>query len=157
MLAELQHLQTLISRLTEQLNSKQLENSELQEQLCIQTVNPEDEAARAELQLKVDHLQSMYDQSEKNKSELIERHETLELAHIELSESLSQAHQQIALLEQGKLILENQNEQFNETKTQLESERDALIRKNDFAKQKVEAIIHRLSMLGQTSSSNSNL
>ena len=157
MLAELQHVQTLISRLTEQLRTKQLENTELQEQLCIQTVNPADEAARAELQEKVEQLQASLTQSEQEKLELADRHQALELAHLALSDSLSQAQLQIAALEQHKVELEAQSQQFEETKTQLEIERDALLRKNDFAKQKVEAIIHRLSMLGQAAATDSTL
>jgi uncharacterized protein (TIGR02449 family) len=157
MLAELQHLQTLVSRLTEQLQTEQLENLELQEQLAAQSVNPEDEAARAELQQQVEQLQTLHAQSEQEKSELADRHQALELAHLELSESQSQAQQKIEALEQSNLLLESQFAQFDETKTQLEAERDALLRKNDFAKQKVEAIIHRLSMLGQTATADSNL
>ncbi len=150
MLAELQHLQTLISRLTEQLHAKRLENQQLQEQLAIPTVNPEDEEARIALQEKVEQLQALHSQSEQEKLELTSRHEALELAHIELTEQHAHAQQQITALEQSKQTLEQQYAQFNETKAQLEAERDALLRKNDFAKQKVEAIIHRLSMLGQT-------
>jgi uncharacterized protein (TIGR02449 family) len=157
MLAELQHVQTLISRLTEQLDNKQIENEALQEQLCVQTVNPEDEAARSELQRKVEQLQALLVQSEREKSELADLHNTLELAHIELSESHSKAQQHIAALEQSNLSLDHQVALFDETKTQLEAERDALLRKNDFAKQKVEAIIHRLSMLGQNAATDSNL
>lgn len=157
MLAELQHVQTLIGRLTEQLRIKQLENTELQEQLCIQTVNPADEAARAELQQKVEQLQASLAQSEQEKLELADRHQALELTHLTLSDSLSQAQLQITALEQQKLALETQYAQFDEIKAQLETERDALLRKNDFAKQKVEAIIHRLSMLGQTATTDSNL
>ncbi len=157
MLAELQHVQTLIGRLTEQLRIKQLENTELQEQLCIQTVNPADEAARVELQQKVEQLQASLTQSEQEKLELAERHQALELTHLTLSDSLAQAQLQITALEQQKLALETQYAQFDEIKAQLETERDALLRKNDFAKQKVEAIIHRLSMLGQTATTDSNL
>ena len=157
MLAELQHVQTLIGRLTEQLRIKQLENTELQEQLCIQTINPADEAARAELQQKVEQLQASLAQSEQEKLELADRHQALELTHLTLSDSLSQAQLQITALEQQKLALETQYAQFDEIKAQLETERDALLRKNDFAKQKVEAIIHRLSMLGQTATTDSNL
>jgi uncharacterized protein (TIGR02449 family) len=157
MLAELQHVQTLISRLTEQLDSKQLENLELQEQLCVQTVNPEDEASRTELQRKVEQLQAFLIQSEHEKSELADRHQTLEVAHLALSESHSQVQQHIAALEQSKLSLDNQFALLDESKAQLEAERDALLRKNDFAKQKVEAIIHRLSMLGQNAATDSNL
>ncbi|MDE2419880.1 MAG: hypothetical protein KGO49_01715 [Gammaproteobacteria bacterium] len=157
MLAELQHVQTLIGRLTEQLHTKQLENAELQEQLCLQTVNPEDEAVRAELQQHVAQLEAQYAQSEQEKLELKDRHQALELTHLALSDSFSQAQLQITELEQQKLALENQYAEFNEIKAQLEAERDALLRKNDFAKQKVEAIIHRLSMLGQTATTDSNL
>jgi chromosome segregation ATPase len=157
MLAELQHVQKLISRLTEQLDSKQLENLELQEQVCLQTVNPKDEAARTELQHKVDQLEALLIQSDQEKSELAERLQTLELAHIELSKSHSQAQQNIAALEKSKLSLDQQVALIDETKIQLEVERDALLRKNDFAKQKVEAIIHRLSMLGQNATTDANL
>jgi uncharacterized protein (TIGR02449 family) len=157
MLAELQHVQTLIRRLTEQLDNLKAENLELQKQLSLHTVNPVAEAARVDLQLKVEQLQIMYTQSEQEKAELANQHHALELAHLELSELHSQAQKQISALEQSKILLENQSSQSDETKAQLESERDALLRKNDFAKQKVEAIIHRLSMLGQTATTDLSL
>lgn len=163
MLAELQHLQTLISRLTEQLETKKLENQFLQEELATSTVRPEDEQARQALVQQLEQLQSQYSQSEQNQLDLTNRHAELELAHEQLQndlQALAQQHtdkeQRISTLEQEKLSLENDALQFSDTKAQLEAERDALLRKNDFAKQKVEAIIHRLSMLGQTSTETSN-
>jgi|GEM_PF-1789165 len=163
MLAELQHLQTLISRLTEQLETKRLENQFLQEELATSTVRPEDEQARQALVQQLEQLQSQYSQSEQNQLDLANRHAELELAHEQLHndhqaliQQQSTTEQRISTLEQEKLNLENESLQFAETKSQLEAERDALMRKNDFAKQKVEAIIHRLSMLGQTSTETSN-
>lgn len=163
MLAELQHLQTLISRLTEQLQAKRLENQHLQEELATSTVSPIDEQARQALLQQFEQLQSQYSQSEQNQLDLANRHAELELAHEQLHndhqaliQQQSNTEQRISTLEQEKLSLENEALQFAETKSQLEAERDTLMRKNDFAKQKVEAIIHRLSMLGQTSTETSN-
>ena len=158
MLAELQHLQTLISRLTEQLETKKLENQFLQEELATSTVRPEDEQARQALLQQIEQLQNQHGQSEQEKLDLANRHAELELAHEQLHndhqsliQQQSATEQRISTLVQEKLSLENESLQFAETRSQLEAERDALMRKNDFAKQKVEAIIHRLSMLGQTS------
>ena len=163
MLAELQHLQTLISRLTEQLELKRLENHHLQEELATSTVRPEDEQARQALVQQLEQLQLQHIQSEQDKLDLANRHAELELAHEQLHndhqaliQQQSNTDQRISALEQAKLSLENDALQFTEVKEQLEAERDALLRKNDFAKQKVEAIIHRLSMLGQTSTETIN-
>ncbi|GAC1379057.1 MAG: hypothetical protein NVS3B3_21510 [Aquirhabdus sp.] len=163
MLAELQHLQTLISRLTEQLQAKRLENQQLQEELAASTVRPEDEQARQALLQQLEQLQHQYSQSEQNQLDLANRHAELELTHQQLQNDhqaliqlQSEKEQRISTLEQEKLGLENEALQFTDAKVQLEAERDALLRKNDFAKQKVEAIIHRLSMLGQTSTETSH-
>jgi uncharacterized protein (TIGR02449 family) len=157
MLAEIQQLQTLVGRLTEQLQIKQFESAELEAQLAIQATNDQGEAARAELQHQIDQLQTLYARSEKEKLEAQDRYRALEIAHLELGESASQAQQKIMAFEQSQQSLESHSSQFDEKRAELEAERDALLRKNDFAKQKVEAIIHRLSMLSHTAAADSNL
>jgi uncharacterized protein (TIGR02449 family) len=151
MLAELQHLQTLIKGLTEQLQDKRLENQQLQAQLAVQVSSPQDELARLNLALQLEQLQSQYAESEKAKHELAQRHATLTSAHQQMDQSLSDLLEKRANeLTQSQADLEAERAQFAEVKAALENERDVLLRKNEFAKQKVEAIIHRLSLLGQS-------
>lgn len=155
MLAELQHLQTLIKGLTEQLQDKRLENQELQAKLAVQVTNPLDELARRKLVEQLELLQSQSAQSEKEKQALAESHAVLTEAHIAMDQSLSELLEKRANeLTQFQAQLEAERAQFAEVKAALENERDVLLRKNEFAKQKVEAIIHRLSLLGQSTSAS---
>ncbi len=157
MLAELQHLQTLVSRLTEQLQIEQVESAALQAQLAAEAANPKADDERAALQQQIDQLQISYARSEEEKLDGEDRYRVLELAHLELSESVSRAQQKIKAFEQSQQSLESYSSQLDLKRAELEAERDALLRKNDFAKQKVEAIIHRLSMLSHTAAADSNL
>jgi len=153
MLAELQHLQTLIKGLTEQLQDKRLENQELQAKLATQVASPLDELARRKLVEQLELLQNQYAQSEKEKLALTESHAVLTEAHIAMDQSLSELLEKRANeLTQFQSQLEAERAQFAADKAALENERDVLLRKNEFAKQKVEAIIHRLSLLGQSTS-----
>ncbi len=155
MLAELQHLQTLIKGLTEQLQDKRLENQALQAKLATQIVSPLDELARRKLVEQLELLQNQYTQSEKEKQALAESHAVLTEAHIAMDQSLSELLEKRANeLTQFQEKFDLERAQFAEIKAQLENERDVLLRKNEFAKQKVEAIIHRLSLLGQSTSAS---
>jgi chromosome segregation ATPase len=157
MLVELQHLQTLVGRLTEQLQIEQASTVKLQAQLVAQVANPKADQERAALQQQIDQLQALYARSEQEKVEWEDRYRVLEVAHHELRESESQAQQKIKAFEQNQQSVESHSSQFDQKIAELEAERDALLRKNELAKQKVEAIIHRLSMLGHAAAADSNL
>ncbi len=162
MLAELQHLQTLIKGLTEQLQDKRLENQQLQAQLAVHTVDPQEEATRKNLAEQLEQLQNQYTQCDKDKQELAARHaqlteahQTLQATHAATDQSLSELLDKRANeLTQIQENFDAERAQFAEVKATLESERDVLLRKNEFAKQKVEAIIHRLSLLGQSTAAS---
>ncbi|AXI02443.1 hypothetical protein [Aquirhabdus parva] len=163
MLAELQRLQILIKTLTQQLQDKRLENIQLQAQLATPVVNPEEQQARLALQHQLELLQVEHAQSVKDQETLSERLVELGRSHQDLQsnhEGLKATHTQHQVeqnqlrseIQQLKQTLETERADFAQIKAQLEAERDGLVRKNEFAKQKVEAIIHRLSMLGQSTS-----
>lgn len=128
MLADLQHLHTLIETLTRQLQESRLHNEALAAQ---PKANPADSGLRDNLV----QSQARVQQLEQEQRVLHGRYESLALAHQTMSTEMERIANDLA--------------QHALARQQLISERDALLQKNDHAKRKVEAIIQRLASLGQ--------
>ncbi|XID75427.1 hypothetical protein ACF3NA_02470 [Alkanindiges sp. WGS2144] len=159
MLEEIQRLQTLIQKLTSQLQLLQDQNRQLHTELDAKPKTVEDPAVREALELtsvrnqeleqELTEFQQRYMNLQTDATALAERYGRLEQNAGELKnrfEALLGMRDQLKA-ERDKLAEENQ--QLMQSSQVLIKERDALITKNEHAKQKVEAIIERLASLGQ--------
>ena len=162
MLEEVQRLQTLIQKLTSQLHSTQAENQNLRTELAAKPKTVEDPAVREALELtnvrnqeleqELGALNQNYANLQRDATALAERYGRLEQNAGELKnrfEALLVARDQLKT-ERDKMA--NECQQLEHKQQATIKERDGLIVKNEHAKQKVEAIIQRLAVLGQESS-----
>ena len=162
MLEEVQRLQTLIQKLTSQLHLVQSQNQNLRTELDAKPKTVEDPAVREALELtnvrnqeleqELDESNQRYTSLQRDATALAERYGRLEQNAGELKnrfEALLIARDQLKA-ERDQVTHEHQ--QLNHKQLATVKERDALIAKNEHAKQKVEAIIQRLALLGQEQS-----
>ena len=162
MLEEVQRLQTLIQKLTSQLHSVQAENQNLRTELQAKPKTVEDPAVREALELTNVRNQEL----EQELSEASQRYSSLQLDATALAERYGRLEQnagelknrfEALLVARDQLKTErdklgNECQQLTHKQQATLKERDGLIAKNEHAKQKVEAIIQRLAVLGQESS-----
>jgi uncharacterized protein (TIGR02449 family) len=161
MLEEVQRLQTLIQKLTSQLQLVHEQNLQLRQDLEKKPQTVEDPAVREALELTNAHnreleeeitaLQESHQSLQMNATALAERYGRLEQNAGELKnrfEALITTRDNLTA-ERDKLI--NANVQLQQSEKALTKERDDLLVKNEHAKRKVEAIIQRLASLGQSS------
>ena len=159
MLEEVQRLQTLIQKLTSQLHLLQSDNQNLRTELDAKPKTVEDPAVREALELttvrnqeleqELGEVNQRYSNLERDATALAERYGRLEQNAGELKnrfEALLVARDQ---LKAERDQVANEYQQLNHKQLATIKERDALIAKNEHAKQKVEAIIQRLALLGQ--------
>jgi len=142
MLTELQQLQTLTMSLIEQLQLQKQQNQQLNDELILLKSRVSDEATHIARKAALERLQAETAVQQLRHTTLLEQHEHLKKQQEKMTTSLTEfqtAHEAQQL----------EIHQLKQSLVDLEGERDVLLRKNEFAKQKVEAIIQRLSMLGQ--------
>lgn len=164
MLEELQRLQTLIQRLTSQLQLVHDQNQQLRADLAEKPKTVEDPAVREALELtnvrnqeleqELTEFKQRYSSLQSDATALAERYGRLEQNAGELKnrfESLLVSRDNLKN-ERDKLI--DETHQLNQRHQAVIGERDELVVKNAHAKRKVEAIIQRLGSLGSQSSSN---
>lgn len=161
MLEEVQRLQTLIQKLTSQLHLVQAQNQDLRTELEAKPKTVEDPAVREALELTNVRNQEL----EQELAEANQQYQRLQLDATALAERYGRLEQnagelknrfEALLVARDQLKAERDNiandyQQLNQQQLATIQERDALIAKNEHAKQKVEAIIQRLAALGQES------
>ena len=159
MLEEVQRLQTLIQKLTIQLQLVQTQNQELRTALEAKPKTVEDPAVREALELtnvrnqeleqELAEFQQRYISLQTDATALAERYGRLEQNAGELKNRFEALLVVRAQLKTERDKLASDQQQLGQKHQNLIKERDGLIVKNEHAKQKVEAIIQRLASLGQ--------
>lgn len=161
MLEELQRLQTLIQRLTSQLQLVHEQNQQLRVELEQKPKTVEDPAVREaldltnvrnqELEQELAEFKQRYGSLQNDATALAERYGRLEQNAGELKNRFESLLASRDGLKQERDKLIDENRQLGQRHQSVIVERDELVVKNEHAKRKVEAIIQRLASLGPQS------